>query len=82
MSAVSPSITPSATDALTTREVVADAVDVLNDQAVILGSGRADHAVAGLLAALVDLHDSTALNLETFPEVRALARLIMLRSAL
>lgn len=66
-----------ATTDLTTYELARDAVAVLRDGGVVLGGGAIDYAAADLLAVLVDLHVSTALDLERFPQVREFARLVV-----
>ncbi len=66
------------TDSLTTRELVADAVDVLNDGDIVLGGAEIDYAAAAMLDVLRQLHDETALDLNKgMPELREFARLVI-----
>ena len=63
--------------ALTTYELVRDAVDVLNDGDVVLGGAEIDYAAANLLDVLAQIHAATGIDLEQLPEVREFARLVV-----
>lgn len=66
-------MTTDTTSSLTTLELVADAIDVLNDGDVILGGAEIDYAAAAMLNAVVDIIDLDAV----LPEIREFARLVV-----
>lgn len=68
---------PANTSALTTHELVSDAVAVLNDGDVVLGFGEIDYAAANMLDVLRALHGTTGIDLELLPQVREFARLVV-----
>lgn len=65
------------TDALATRELVRDAIDVLNEGNVVFGSGEVDYVAANLLEVIAEMHDVAGIELESLPQVREFARLVV-----
>lgn len=56
---------------------VGTAIDALRGETVVLVRKDVDKAAAGLLEALLQMHNETAIELEHFPEVDAFARKVV-----